>query len=238
MATDFEPSDPGPDDHTSGMEASKGEEAEATRANPLAPAGSGPDTLTDLVPPESLHLLRAASFDRVPLDTGPESGPMHRPQRIAASSVQRDRFGDTRPRGILVVEADPDLQWRLARMLTVEGNRVVGTSSGDGALALVERWPVDLVLVSEELPGMEGLEVIRHLHDALPELVSVLMAEELTEDLHAASRMAGASACIRKPRDIRSLERVLATLPLAGVEPSMMDFDDHAESSVSTGAAE
>ncbi len=34
-------------------------------------------------------------------------------------------------RGVLLVEDDPDMQWRLARMLTVHGARVVGASSGE-----------------------------------------------------------------------------------------------------------
>lgn len=127
---------------------------------------------------------------------------------------------EQRPCGVLVVESDPDLQWRLARTLTVEGNRVVGTSSGDGALALVSEWPVDLVLVSEELPGMEGIEVIRHLHERCPSLVSILLAEEDTADLRAAARLAGATTCIRKPKDIHQLVAVIGELPLpADVRP-------------------
>src|SRR5687768_17049798 len=75
-----------------------------------------------------------------------------------------------RPSGVLVIEDDPDLQWRLARMLTVQGNRVVGTSSGDGALALISQWPVDLVLVDEDLPGMSGLEVARRIRTSHPHI--------------------------------------------------------------------
>ena len=138
-------------------------------------------------------------------DTGPDSGEVAREQR---------------PCGVLVVESDPDLQWRLARTLTVEGNRVVGTSSGDGALALVSEWPVDLVLVSEELPGMEGIEVIRHLHERCPTLVSVLLADEDSPDLRAAARLAGATTCIRKPKDVHQLVAVIGGLPLpADVRP-------------------
>ena len=117
-----------------------------------------------------------------------------------------------RPCGVLVVEADPDLQWRLARALTVEGNRVVGTSSGDGALALVAEWPVDLVLVAEELPRMEGIEVIRHLHERCPDVVSILIADENTPELRAAARLAGASTCVRKPRDLHQLVSVIGSL--------------------------
>lgn len=164
---------------------------------------SGPDDLSSVRP--------AALEDGSNGDTGPSSGTIAR---------------ELRPCGVLVVESDPDLQWRLARTLTVEGNRVVGTSSGDGALALVAEWPVDLVLVSEELPGMEGIEVIRHLHERCPTLVSVLLAEEDTADLRAAARLAGATTCVRKPKDIHHLIAVIGELPLpADVRPPVVLAD-------------
>ncbi len=153
---------------------------------------TGPDDLSSVRP-------EAGAAEGSTDDTGPGSGEVAR---------------ELRPCGVLVVESDPDLQWRLARTLTVEGNRVVGTSSGDGALALVSEWPVDLVLVSEELPGMEGIEVIRHLHERCPTLVSVLLADEDTADLRAAARLAGATTCIRKPTDIHQLVSVISALPL------------------------
>jgi CheY-like chemotaxis protein len=101
--------------------------------------------------------------------------------------------------GILVVEDDPDLQWRLARMLTVQGHRVVGTGSGDGALALVSQWPVDLILVDDELPGMSGLEVAALLREEHPQIPVVLMASAESEELHVAARLAGVVATLIKP---------------------------------------
>ncbi len=101
--------------------------------------------------------------------------------------------------GVLIVEDDPDLQWRLARMLTVQGNRVVGTSSGDGALALIAEWPVDLVLVDEDLPGMDGLEVARHIQRTHPDVPVILMAVQETQEVQVAARLAGVVACLTKP---------------------------------------
>ncbi|MCA9614873.1 MAG: response regulator [Sandaracinus sp.] len=106
----------------------------------------------------------------------------------------------TSPRGVLVVEPDPDLQHKFARWLTVAGNRVVGTSSGDGALALAARWPVDLAFVAEDLPGMDGLEVVRRLLDLRPSTRVILLATEDGPEVQQAARVAGARACARKPR--------------------------------------
>jgi DNA-binding response OmpR family regulator len=94
----------------------------------------------------------------------------------AAKSIAESR---PRHRSVLVVESDPDLQWHLARMLTVDGNRVVGTSSGDGALTVVSEWRADLALVAARLPGMSGLEVARMLRAENPGLIVILMGEEV-----------------------------------------------------------
>ena len=72
----------------------------------------------------------------------------------AARTIAENR---PRHRGVLLVESDPDLQWSLARMLTVEGNRVVGTSTGEGALTVIEQWDADLALVASNLPGTSGV---------------------------------------------------------------------------------
>ena len=82
-------------------------------------------------------------------------------------------------RAALVVEADPEVQARLARNLSRRGHRVVGTGSGDGALALISQWDVDLVLISDDLPGRTGIEVARLVHQARPKATVVLMCDNL-----------------------------------------------------------
>ncbi len=104
-----------------------------------------------------------------------------------------------RARGVLIIEADPDLQWRLARALTIEGHRVVGTSSGEGALALLAEWNVDLAVVDEDLPGMDGLEVVRRICARQPGVPVVLVSGEDGPDVQVAARLAGAVRCLRKP---------------------------------------
>jgi DNA-binding NarL/FixJ family response regulator len=70
------------------------------------------------------------------------------------------------------------------------------------------------VIVAEELPGMEGIEVIRHLHEQCPGVCSVLLADEDTPDLRAAARLAGATTCVRRDRELHPLLETIAGLPL------------------------
>lgn len=108
-------------------------------------------------------------------------------------------------RSVLVVEADPDVQVQVARSLRAQGHRVVGTSSGDGALALITEWAVDLVLVSQDLPGRTGVEVTRILRERRPSVPVVLMVSAAESPLREAARMAGAAGCVMKPLALETL---------------------------------
>jgi ActR/RegA family two-component response regulator len=63
-------------------------------------------------------------------------------------------------RAVLIVEPSPDHQARLARLVAVHGHRAVGTCSLDGALALLQVFPVDLVLLADEVAGAAPLKVV------------------------------------------------------------------------------
>lgn len=114
-----------------------------------------------------------------------------------------------RERSVLVVEADPEVQVQMARTLRREGHRVVGTSSGDGALALVSQWDVDLILVSEDLPGRAGIEVTRLIHAVKPEAPVFVMSSNAEPSLRAAARAAGAIDCLAKPLRVEPLSHWL-----------------------------
>ncbi|MGE0790115.1 MAG: response regulator [Sandaracinaceae bacterium] len=123
-----------------------------------------------------------------------------------------------RVRGVLVVEDDPDLQWRLARMLTVRGNRVVGTSSGEAALELIRQWPVDLVLIDDGLPGMSGVELARTLRDQFPDIPVVMMSSTETQESTLAAKLAGAIAVITKPFRPDAIIELLRSFPKGDAE--------------------
>ncbi len=137
----------------------------------------------------------------------------------AAGALAGARVTSTRETdgaSVLVVEPDPDLQWRLARMLTVHGHRVVGASSGDGALALAREWPVDLVLVDEALPargGLSALALTRALRAAHPDVrVVLLTAAGAPPEPHLAARVSGVVGCLARPFRPESIAEALRVL--------------------------
>lgn len=136
----------------------------------------------------------------------------------------RDENAAKRP-SVLLVEDDPVTQTELARALTESGARVVGTGSGEAALALLAEWPAGLVVVSDSIGGMSGLEVARRIHASSPGTPIVLMSaggeEKDAEARNVAARLAGVFATLTRPFHKGAFDRrMLAELVVALVVAS------------------
>ncbi len=78
-------------------------------------------------------------------------------------------------RAVLIVEPSPDNQARLARLVAVHGHRAIGTSGLDGARALLRAFPVDLVLLADEVAGGSPLPVVAEMVGSRPHARIVIM---------------------------------------------------------------
>ena len=162
--------------------------------------------------------MRPTNQQHRSMSQDPRDTSLPKPSRADQRKLARARravqtIPPIRTRGVLVVEDDPDLQWQLARMLTVRGNRVVGTSSAEGALELMKQWPVDLVLVDDVLPGMSGMELAKVVRDLYPETPVVLMQSEETEQSRLAAKLVGAVAVVAKPFRPEAIVELLRSFP-------------------------
>lgn len=92
---------------------------------------------------------------------------------------------------------------------TDEFQQVAEANSGEQALRLAAELHPDLVLVDVRMPGMDGIETARRLHDQDRGAVVVLVSLEALVDLPAAVAQSGVAAHIRKqdlsPRTLRRL---------------------------------
>jgi DNA-binding response OmpR family regulator len=84
---------------------------------------------------------------------------------------------------ILVAEDDRDIADLIAHYLHKAGWTTYVTGSGDEALALARRQPIDLVILDIMLPGLSGLEVCRALRAdkstaAVPIIIVTARSEE------------------------------------------------------------
>src|SRR5882672_1604300 len=113
---------------------------------------------------------------------------------------------------ILVVEDDPDIRKILEIFLTEKRFQVKVTDGAATALTTLDQEPVDVILSDVRMPGMSGLELLRHLKDRDPDIQLVLMsAYSSVKDAVEAIQL-GAADYVEKPIDFRRLDRVLQTV--------------------------
>ena len=108
---------------------------------------------------------------------------------------------DGRPRSITVVIAEDEaiIRLDLKETLEEEGYDVIGESGrGDQALELIRRLRPDLAILDVKMPGMDGLEVARHI-DA-EKICGVLILTAFSQrEMVEHARDAGALAYLVKP---------------------------------------
>jgi DNA-binding response OmpR family regulator len=106
---------------------------------------------------------------------------------------------------ILLVEDDLSLADSLKTALSREGFTTNHVASGKAALLAVETEPPQLVILDLGLPDMDGLEVLKQLHQGKePLLVLVLTARNTTEDKVSGLDL-GADDYLAKPFEMSEL---------------------------------
>ena len=116
------------------------------------------------------------------------------------------------PKHIVLVEDDALLRRSLAFSLEQAGYRMTTCANAEDALALCQRDPPDLVLLDIGLPGMDGLEALRHFREIVGSPVIFVTARRREMD-EALGLELGADDYITKPFDSSVLlARVKAVL--------------------------
>lgn len=116
---------------------------------------------------------------------------------------------------ILVVDDDPGLLVLISKMLERVGPKPLTAETGTGALAILDRQVIDLLILDLMLPDLDGLSIVEHIRenirfDAMPILILSAKADSTTI---SQGFELGADAYLTKPYLPNSLiERVTALM--------------------------
>ncbi|KJK55064.1 response regulator transcription factor [Saccharothrix sp. ST-888] len=106
---------------------------------------------------------------------------------------------ERRPWRILVVDDEPDLIEVVCGALRYEGWEARGATAGQSAVEQADAWRPDAVVLDMMLPDVDGMEVLRRIHAARPEIrVLFLTAKDAVED-RIAGLAAGGDDYVTKP---------------------------------------
>lgn len=113
---------------------------------------------------------------------------------------------------ILIVDDDPDIHHLLAAALRGENYLIEDRYDGLEALSLLETQPCDLVITDVRMPGLDGLELLRKIHEVRPSTKVLVMTAESTPATVIRSLREQALGYFSKPF---SLDAVAQTVALA-----------------------
>ena len=82
---------------------------------------------------------------------------------------------DTRPPRVLLVDDEVDFLTSLSQRLELRGLPTLSASNGPEALEILDRKPVDVVVLDVRMPGMDGIEALRHIKERHPRVEVVML---------------------------------------------------------------
>ncbi|MFH2133143.1 MAG: sigma-54 dependent transcriptional regulator [bacterium] len=111
---------------------------------------------------------------------------------------------------ILIIEDDDQLRKSFEKLLLSEGYQVVTAASGESGLYVVKKQLPDLVVLDVRLPGMNGLETFKAIHDIAPKLQVIIMTAFGTTDTAIEATKLGAYDYVLKPFEIPEMLNLIA----------------------------
>ncbi len=109
---------------------------------------------------------------------------------------------------ILVVDDEELYRRALERILTRVGHTVLTARDATDALGIVYHQPVDLVLADIRMPGINGLELVRQIHEFAQDLPCIVVTGYGSPEQSVEALRAGAFWYLEKPFDQGHLDVV------------------------------
>src|SRR5262249_3550271 len=108
---------------------------------------------------------------------------------------------------VLVVDDEKANVSLLVDLLSLHGYRVESPANGDAAIAMVERFQPDIVLLDVVMPGLSGLDVCRQLRaDERYAMLPIVLVTSLDPDEERINGLrAGADEFLAKPINLPEL---------------------------------
>lgn len=103
---------------------------------------------------------------------------------------------------VLIVDDQNGIRILLMEVFSSEGYRTYQAANGKLALEIVRGESPDLVLLDMKIPGMDGLEILRHIKEVNPDIKVIMMTAYGELDMIKQASDLGALMHFTKPFDI------------------------------------
>lgn len=112
---------------------------------------------------------------------------------------------------VLCVEDNVSNMRLVSRIVEAEKHDFLMAADGPTALGIIHREPLDLILLDINIPGVDGLEIARHMKGdpALATIPVIATTANVLVGDRERCLEAGCDAYLPKPLDVRELQDVL-----------------------------
>ena len=137
----------------------------------------------------------------------------------------------TKPAKALIVDDSSTLREVLAAILSSDGIKVIGQlASGKGLLQVIAQMSPDIVCLDYNLPGSNGIELLKSIASEYPSVAVVMITGETNPNLQSAAAEAGAAGFIHKPfsqdQIIKEFRQIVQTQRLLGAVNKSSETSD------------
>ncbi len=110
---------------------------------------------------------------------------------------------------ILIIEDEAALAKNIARYFQAKGHQVDVAGTGREGVALAARTDPDVVIVDFQLPGMDGVEVIRTIRTSDPDVRLIMVTGHASVNVAVDAMKAGSMDLLTKPVALSTLDAVV-----------------------------
>jgi DNA-binding NtrC family response regulator len=110
---------------------------------------------------------------------------------------------------LLIVDDDEIMRETLSDVLRKRGYDIISVGSGNGALSMIKKNLIDLILLDMKLPDVDGLEVLKKIKEFDTEILVIMMTAYSDVQTAVSSMKSGAYDYINKPFELEELRLLI-----------------------------
>jgi DNA-binding NtrC family response regulator len=110
---------------------------------------------------------------------------------------------------ILIVDDDEVMRETLSDVLTKRGYEIFAVGSGNGALSIIKKNLIDVILLDMRLPDVDGLEVLKKIKEFDTEILVIMMTAYSDVQTAVSAMKSGAYDYINKPFELEELRLLI-----------------------------
>jgi len=115
-------------------------------------------------------------------------------------------------RRVLIVDDEPEILKEIADYLAEEGYEVRAAPDGAKALALIEEFRPQVVVLDLKLPDISGIDILRQIRNSYPDIRVIVSTGYVDQAMIDEAESLNRDAFLQKPFDLDTVKREIDQL--------------------------